>query len=236
MFFVNTVWNTIVSKILLDGEHRVWWGSYADVEPPEKKAGFIVTDPPPIPQETGVGAYWIQTSEMFGRLERWADRETILVLIPRDAKGMHFAKSTVLATCACSHEWELYRQYCWFRADADYHRAHSAWSPVYCFRKAGSSVSGDRKAPLFYRDVVRVKDTVWSQGGSEIAPFPQELLTAFFGLFRFQTGYAFDPYAGSGAVALAAQAFGIPSVSVEIDYQRAQQIVIRLENIRLGNV
>lgn len=215
-----------MNELVLDGSQQVWWGDYRNIDF-DVRAALLITDPPPIPEGTRIRDYVVDAVEMFESFDRFVDRNTVMLIIPRDAKGMYFAKSTVLAVEAASHGWQLYKQYCWLRAEADYHRSHSAWSPIYAFRRSGSNVSGDRRAPLFYTDVIRVMDTVWAEGGSEIAPFPPLLLRAFFDLFRVD-GLVFDPFAGSGHVAIEAVRRGLPSLSAEINQQRAFDIIAKI--------
>ncbi|MBT9132071.1 MAG: hypothetical protein DDT33_00581 [Firmicutes bacterium] len=158
-------------------------------------------------------------------LNRCAKKDAVIIFVPQDRKGQGWSKSLVVGELLQNTGWQLFRHMINIEEESDYNRSRSPFRNVYFFRRGTRPSQVD--SLIKYRDILRAGKSLRV---CEVAEFSPELVELCLSLFLIPGDTVMDPFAGSGAVALTCHRLGYSSISVELDPDVAQSIVIKLRD------
>ncbi len=159
-------------------------------------------------------------------LNRCAKKDAVIIFVPQDRKGQGWLKSLVVGDALQNAGWQLFRHIINLEEECDYLRPRSPFRNIYFFRR-GTRPS-QFGSPIKFKDILRAGK---SQRTSEVAEFSPELIELCLSLFLVPGDIVMDPFAGSGAVAIACHKLGHSSISVDLDPDVARDIETRLRNV-----
>lgn len=209
------------ARCLVTGPHTVFEGRFQRLSlVGPVLPNLVFTDPPGLDDDASFGEVAAYFTDFFEHLEHKVAAACALFLVPRDRKGHPFQKSVIVAYCAQSFGWQVFRQFTWINNAQGFHRARYASQPIWALRRG--NMPARENTELRYKDVIYARD-LHASGGMVMA-IPDDVVVPCLELFQREGSFALDPFAGSGSVMKAAQHLGMTSLSVEVDPVRAHEL------------